>query len=671
MKEITRDEIYKLYYGENKTDKEIAQLYHVNAFNISQLRKKHGIKGINARHRRFIDKPQSPISSRQMEIIMGSLLGDGCLKSNRGISSYLSISHTIKQKEYTDWLYSELENICLSPPKQYISKGKYITYYFMSEARKDLQNLRDKIYTPNKSISQWWLDQISELGLAIWYMDDGSLIYVNKNKSMFNFATNSFSQEENYMLSNMLKERFDILSEVKPYNKKSGIQYNINISEESFEKFNTLISKYLTPDLQYKATGNINKEHLALNIECKIDKNTIDRLYNKEGFTQEQIAGIFNVHKSTIRKYMDLFDIKTREISEAQLNGKNNKCERTQNGQFIPLRLDKCQEEKANALFNEIKSKGFPYPPIKDSNHYIAIIDRMYNLKSVDVTDGIVDKYLRSGLEICSSYCPQIFDMHSFGSLSPMQIFNDDELFKDCIRRTIKYAKKDTVNAVRQGLKTYRKNRCVTSFPPMWAKTILNNFYKNESNLSLLDFSCGFGGRLIGSYCSKNILKYTGIDPIETNIQSNVSISRLIDEHAELRNNEFKSNFICGTAEDNIPILDDQYDVIMTSPPYFNKEIYSKDLTQCQIKYNEYNQWKDNWFLPVLSMAYDRLKIGGKMIVFASNYNRFTIGEDCKSILKNISSFNPICIKFALPSLEYFRSKDIKRFDYSWAIEKI
>jgi hypothetical protein len=131
--EITKEDLVRLYISENKTDKEIAELFLTSVFCVWQLRKKYGIEGINARHRRLVDNPQIDITPRQMEIILGSLLGDCCLKGNSA-SSYLSISHTSKHKEYVDWLYEELKSICPTPPNVYISKGKYFTYWFASES---------------------------------------------------------------------------------------------------------------------------------------------------------------------------------------------------------------------------------------------------------------------------------------------------------------------------------------------------------------------------------------------------------------------------------------------------------------------------------------------------------------------------------------------------------
>jgi len=665
--EISYDELSKLYIDENKTDKEIAQIYSTSVFCIWELRKKYGLKGINARHRKFFDNPQLQISPRQLSIIMGSLLGDACLKSNRS-SSYLSISHTTKQKGYINWLYSELQSICPTPPKHYISKGKYITYYFASESRTDLNEFRNRIYTPKKIVNEWWLNYIDELALSVWYMDDGTLQYVNKNKSIFSFATNSFSQQENYLLAIMLKDKFGLDAEVKPCNKKTGIQYNLLISDNSFSDFKDIVSQHIVSSMEYKLPSDLTKFNLQKNIKTKVDKEILERLYYKELLTQDQIAVVLGVHKSTVRKYMNIFSIHSRENKEAQIKGKNNKCKRDINGRFKVLELSEEEEKKASYLFRQMRSGDFPYPLVKDDERYIGIIDKLYNSKDVILDNSF--PYSKKAIGICSSFCPQIFAMASDNSLSPLQIFNDDNMFLDCVRRTIKFAKKDTIASVRQGLKTYKNNRSVTIFSPEWAKAVVQYFFKNRNDLSMLDFSCGFGGRLIGAYSSGIVSKYVGIDPLEENIVSNKKIYSLIKKHSYLRNNNFEANLINDTAEDVLGVIDEKFDIVLTSPPYFNKEVYSGSKKQCYNKYSNYSEWKEGWLREVLNIAYDKLKEGGTMAIFMGDCGKIKIKDDCKDIMFGMCGSFPLECKFSLPNIEYNRGKDIKKFDTCFVVKK-
>ena len=69
-------------------------------------------------------------------------------------------------------------------------------------------------------------------------------------------------------------------------------------------------------------------------------------------------------------------------------------------------------------------------------------------------------------------------------------------------------------------------------------------------------------------------------------------------------------------------------------------------------------------------MAYDKLNDDGHMIIFASNYDKYNVGLDCRDIMRDISKTEPACLKFGLPSLEYLRAKKIKKYDTAWIIKK-
>jgi DNA modification methylase len=41
-------------------------------------------------------------------------------------------------------------------------------------------------------------------------------------------------------------------------------------------------------------------------------------------------------------------------------------------------------------------------------------------------------------------------------------------------------------------------------------------------------------------------------------------------------------------------------DVVITSPPYFNLEVYNGDTNQSYNAHPTYAQWRDNWYIPLI-----------------------------------------------------------------------
>jgi 16S rRNA G966 N2-methylase RsmD len=655
------NKLEKLYCKDGLTDIEIGEKCNVSPKHVSDLRKKMGIKTINHNQRRYIFNPQEDLTDRQKSIIFGSLLGDGCIKNASKERRCFSVSHSDKQKDYLYWTYEELKNICPSDPKKYVSPKGYITYSLLTENRKDLFNYREKIYTPKKKVNEWWISKLDVLSVAIWYMDDGYLSRVNNSRNEYGFATNSFDEDEHILLQNFLQD-LGIETSIRCISRKSGMQRNLMVCDSSFDAFTDLLSPHIINSMKYKIPSQEREEFLKGNVKSKVTKEQLCELYYDHKMTQKEMATHLGVHRLTISKYMRLFDVKARDSRKAQLNGKNNNAKRLKSGRYSERGLTSKELKSVNLLFKELREGGFPYPEVKDDSVYLNVLTNL-KTKELEFEDGAY-KYSPSGMKFIADLCPQIFHTKSKGSYTPFEIFNDDDMLKDCIGRTIKFSKKDTLAAIRSGLKTYRGNRCATNFSPVWAKTALGII--GIDSPSVLDFSSGFGGRLIGSY-AYGASSYTGIDPWKDNIDSCRQIYNYIKMHK--RDAIFDAKMICGKAEETLWNLNRKYDVVLTSPPYFSKEIYSDDKSQCYNKFSTYNNWKKNWLTPVLEKSYDLLNENGCMAIFMSDYEKIPAGSDCCDIMEKIGG-NVDIYRFSIPKAEYNRGKTSKKCDFCHIIRK-
>jgi tRNA1(Val) A37 N6-methylase TrmN6 len=529
----------------------------------------------------------------------------------------------------------------------------------ISTPREDLFDIKDKIYTPKKTVSEWWLSKMSPLSIAIWYMDDGSLIYKNKIRSYFSFATNCFSIEEHYLLKKFMESQYEIKTEIKSFKKSSGKhQYNLVICDDSFGDFQKLIEPHVIDSMMYKLPGKIRQQFLKKNIKSDISKESLKDMYINKRMTQKQIAEAYGVHRLTISKYMGLFNIKVRNNVDSQLGGKTSRTVRGLDGRFYPSQNTLDEISKSEIIFRELRKNDFPYAIPSSDESYMSLLESLCN-KSCIENNGVF-KYSQAGLKISSDFCPQIFHMAVKGSMSPFDIFNNDRMLMDCIRRTIKYAKKETISAIRSGLKTYKGNRGVSNFPPLWCKAVLSSLFCDRNDIALLDFCCGFGGRLLGAYAHGGVNHYCGIDPLKDNIDSLSKISSLISKHAEMSSRKFDVELINNVAERALCDLSRKYDIVLTSPPYFDKEIYSKSNSQSYNRFTEKEAWVDMWLKDVIEKSYNCLRENGYMAIF--------IGEDatlkqlCINIIEQtVGTVHEIL--FEIPKIEYNRKHTSRKFD--------
>ncbi len=202
---------------------------------------------------RAIEKYKETLSltSRQKEILVGSLLGDAHLESRYKLgSATLRIEHSYKQKEYVDWLHNEFKEWVRTPPRKRTRWrwGKeHNKFLFMTYGHKILGEFRELFYRNRIKIIPKNIESfLTPLSLAIWYMDDGS-IKSSRHRGMF-LNTQSFSPLEVKKLQRILKKKF--LTETITRKDKNGLQ--IYILGKSAENFIGLIRPYIIPSMEYK-----------------------------------------------------------------------------------------------------------------------------------------------------------------------------------------------------------------------------------------------------------------------------------------------------------------------------------------------------------------------------------------------------------------------------------
>src|SRR5690606_16001297 len=95
-----------------------------------------------------------------------------------------------------------------------------------------------------------------------------------------------------------------------------------------------------------------------------------------------------------------------------------------------------------------------------------------------------------------------------------------------------------------------------------------------SKNSKVLDISAGFGQRMMAAAASSNVIHYTGIDPWK----------KQVDALTEMHGNEFPEFSIdLLNVGSEVANLDSDYDLCFSSPPFYNKEIYSNDSDQAYV----------------------------------------------------------------------------------------
>lgn len=222
-----------------------------------------------------------PLSQEQQQLILGSLLGDGYCNRNR---QFIRFYHCGKQREYLEYKYSFFNSNEIYGIYKRNYKEGYIGYSFeFPNIKHKYDNLYSYIgkhlYSNNgrKKISLSYLENLTSLGLAFWWMDDGSLCK-SKGNRWGKLCTECFNYEEHILLKKYFKEKWDI--DVK-ITKEKNKYYFINFNATALRKLISIIYKHVLEvpcmaykiDMDYKNKLNLKEfQEVYDYIKSKINK---------------------------------------------------------------------------------------------------------------------------------------------------------------------------------------------------------------------------------------------------------------------------------------------------------------------------------------------------------------------------------------------------------------
>ena len=160
-------------------------------------------------------------------------------------------------------------------------------------------------------------------------------------------------------------------------------------------------------------------------------------------------------------------------------------------------------------------------------------------------------------------------------------------------------------------------NICISAIN-IFRPLVAIEMYVKYKPTSILDFTCGWGGRLVGA-CALNIPNYIGID-INTN---------LLKPYLEMK------SFFNNISATNVDIFFENalefdyskitYDMVLTSPPYYFLEKYSNNE-----RYDSKNEMKNKFYIPLFSNTYKYLQEGGH---YCLNINKEIYEDICIPLL--------------------------------------
>lgn len=195
----------------------------------------------------------NPLPKVSREMLFGSLFGDAGVYLSSGSRHYhLMICHSPKQKEYMEWKEGFLKPLTTGIKQathfHRIRQKNYTTLTMRSTNHSYFTRLR-KVFYPygKKLIRRKLLNKLTPIGLATWFMDDGTTGVNNRNYPQLFISTCSCSQEENQIIKDYFLENLGI--DIKIHGGKYPRLY---FNRPNAIKLIQMIRPYIIPSMEYK-----------------------------------------------------------------------------------------------------------------------------------------------------------------------------------------------------------------------------------------------------------------------------------------------------------------------------------------------------------------------------------------------------------------------------------
>ena len=191
------------------------------------------------------------LTDEQKFLIIGSMLGDGTLRVGDGaVNANLKIEHGLAQQDYVWWKYNILKPLVFTGPKisyRYKENGdKYAkSLWFRTIRHPEITNFHNRFYENGRKIVPKNIAQdLNDLALAIWVMDDGSL-----NSNRLDISTYSFSESEINLLQKVIKKNFGLTAN---YYKDRDKGYRVYFGVGETKNLIKIIKPLILSSLNYK-----------------------------------------------------------------------------------------------------------------------------------------------------------------------------------------------------------------------------------------------------------------------------------------------------------------------------------------------------------------------------------------------------------------------------------
>ena len=270
--------------------------------------------------------------------------------------------------------------------------------------------------------------------------------------------------------------------------------------------------------------------------------------------------------------------------------------------------------------------------------------------KLIDVTQFKTGSQFKPGMKLCQHFFPNFWNIESDNGQSFAKAWNDPIIMNKVRQWGLEGMSQLWLSWVRRAVYMASGLPNSSFYRPHFSKQV--TMMTGKKNGTLFDPCAGWGGRMLGTVA--NGWNYIACEP---NIETFENLNRVID-CLDIRDRVQLYNIPAETFDfDRL----NKVDVVLTSPPYFNLEVYTKDENQSYNKHNTYEEWHQNWLKPLIVNCLDKLSDDG---ISAWNVMKFGKNDIVKNVLDiheemSYNVFDTVGFQSPLANIRNLKNKDV------------
>ena len=244
------------------------------------------------------------------------------------------------------------------------------------------------------------------------------------------------------------------------------------------------------------------------------------------------------------------------------------------------------------------------YTAAERSKDWLALLKKPV-LAAADDTIIAIDARSRPGHKILDHHMPHFYEVTNYKGKSVRGLFTQAVLEKALLTNILMHST-PYKSEIRRMITMTAGLGSVTKYRTVTAKAIVQFFGAKR----VLDPCTGWGGRLLGCLAAGPATAYVGCEPDPNTANG---LRQILADPALPPDTSTRALVLEKPAEralvEDIRLME-KFDLVLTSPPYFNLEMYTAG-AQSTLTYPTWESWTEHWLKKVILFSLACLKEGG------------------------------------------------------------